>query len=127
MHLEKEKETENLINSLKREIEENNRKSTYFLKKITDVNYRYLQTLDKLVDSTLENNESLKILTNDISIHSTNEIEKIENYQTSNFKSLELIIDLTSTTVIRLFTPFYFGLLLFTTKRELFLNKAKTP
>ena len=96
MHLEKEKETENLINSLKREIEENNRKSTYFLKKITDVNYRYLQTLDKLVDSTLENNESLKILKNDISIHSTNEIEKIENYQTSNFKSLELIIDLTS-------------------------------
>ena len=96
MYLEKQKETENLINSLKREIEENNRKSTYFLKKITDVNYRYLQTLDKLVDSTLENNESLKILKNDLSIHSTNEIEKIENYQTSNFKSLELIIDLTS-------------------------------
>ena len=60
------------------------------------MNYRYLQTLDKLVDSTLENNESLKILKNDISIHSTNEIEKIENYQTSNFKSIELIIDLTS-------------------------------
>ena len=93
LYLEKQKETENLINLLKREIEENNQKSTYFLKKITDVNYGYLQTLDKLVDSTLENNESLKILKNDISIHSTNEIEKIENYQTSNFKSIELIID----------------------------------